>query len=46
VVIDHPDLSIDGDGSWVGSLEEVLALWKNASSGSGLMAEVPHEEAS
>jgi uncharacterized protein YjbI with pentapeptide repeats len=46
VAIDHPDLSIDGDGSWVGSLDEVLALWENASPGAGLMAEVPHEEAS
>lgn len=46
VIIDQPDLSIDGDGSWVGSLEEVLALWENVSPGSGLIAAVPHEEAS
>ena len=46
VVIDRPDLSPDGDGSWIASLDEVLALWENASSGAEVAVEVAHEEAS
>lgn len=38
-VLSGPDESIDLS-------EKVLALWENVSPGSGLMAEVPHEEAS
>lgn len=46
VIIDQPDLSMGGDGAWVGSLEEVLTLWENASLSGGLMGEARHEEAS
>lgn len=46
MIIDEPDLSMDGDGSWTGSLEEVLALWESASACAGLAGEAQHEEAS
>jgi uncharacterized protein YjbI with pentapeptide repeats len=46
VIVDQPDLSKGGDGSWVGSLEDVLSLWANASSIGGSMATARHEEAS
>jgi uncharacterized protein YjbI with pentapeptide repeats len=46
VIIDHPDLSMEGDGSWTGSLVDVLALWERAPASAGLGGELPHEEAS
>jgi uncharacterized protein YjbI with pentapeptide repeats len=45
VIIDDPDLSADGDGSWTGSIEDVLALW-NQPANALPVNKTLHEEAS
>jgi uncharacterized protein YjbI with pentapeptide repeats len=46
VIIDRPDLSVDGDGSWTGSLEDVLALWRGAPIGAMPLGPTLRAEAS
>jgi uncharacterized protein YjbI with pentapeptide repeats len=45
VIIDDPDLSVDADRSWIGCIEDVLALW-NQPANALPMHKTSHEEAS